>query len=64
MKKVFLLVAFCHLTILQVVASSIWANQWNVLEFRAIVFGGKEQAVIYEFTQSADTIINDVIILR
>lgn len=64
MKKVFLLVAFCHLTILQVVASSIWANQWNVLKFHAYFGLDKEDAVIYEFTQSADTIINDVIILR
>lgn len=38
----------------------IQANQWNVLEFRAIGFGGKEEAVIYEFTLSSDTIINDV----
>lgn len=38
----------------------IQANQWNVLEFRAIGFGGKEEAVIYEFTLSSDTIINNV----
>ena len=38
----------------------IQANQWNVLEFRAILGAEKEEAVIYEFTLSSDTIINNV----
>ena len=59
MKKTLLLLAFCGLTTLQAIAVPIEANQWNVLEFRAIGFDGKEEAVIYEFTLSADTIINN-----
>ncbi len=34
MKKLFLLVVFCCITTLHIIAAPIWANQWNVLEFR------------------------------
>lgn len=34
MKKVFLSVVFCCLTALHIFAAPVWANQWNVLEFR------------------------------
>lgn len=37
----------------------ITANQWNVLEFRAIL-DAEEETVIYEFTLSSDTTINNV----
>lgn len=60
MKKLLLLLAFCSLTALQAIAVPIEANQWNVLKFRAIGFGGKEETVIYEFMLSSDTIINGV----
>lgn len=34
MKKVFLLATFCCLTTLHIFAAPVWANQWNVLEYR------------------------------
>ncbi len=60
MKRISLLFAICSTAFVQAIALSMGVNQWNVLEFRAIGFGGKEEAVIYEFTLSSDTIINDV----
>ena len=60
MKRISLLLVICCTAFAQATAVSMGVNQWNVLEFRAIGFGGKEEAVIYEFTLSSDTIINDV----
>lgn len=60
MKRISLLFAICSTAFVQAIALSMGVNQWNVLEFHAIGFGGKEEAVIYEFTLSSDTIINDV----
>lgn len=60
MKKLFLLVAFSMVIMQQVIAAPIWANQWNVLKFRAILGIEQEEAVIYEYTLSADTIINGI----
>lgn len=40
--------------------STIWANQWNVLKFHAYLGLDKEDAVIYEYTLSGDTTINNL----
>lgn len=59
MKKLNLLVFLCIIMnsyCVHITAAPISANQWNVLEIQAYI----DRLVIYEFTLSSDTIINNV----